>query len=68
MSTKSRWIIKVYVWDEEGIQFGELRYGSSFETSVLVRTLSDDEIQDFFRLGEHTFLSKLNALGVYQSN
>jgi hypothetical protein len=68
MSTKSRWIIKVHVWDEEGTQFGELRYGSSLEASVFIRTLSDDEIQDFFRIGEHTFLSKLNALGVYQLN
>ena len=68
MSTQSRWIIKVHVWDEEGIYFGELRHGSSFEASVLVRKLSDDEIQDFFRLGEHTYLSKVNALGVYQSN
>ena len=68
MSTKDRWIIKVHVWDEEGIQFGELRYGSCFEASVFVRTLSDNEIQDFFRLGEHIFFSKLNALGVYQPN
>ena len=65
MSTKSRWIIKVHVWDEEGIQFGELRYGSCFKSSVFIRILSDNEIQDFFRLGEHTFLTKLNPLGIY---
>lgn len=68
MSTKKLWIIKVHVWDEEGIQFGELRYGSCFEDSVFIRTLSDDEIQDFFRLGEYTFLSKVNMLGIYQPN
>jgi hypothetical protein len=65
MSTKSRWIIKVHIWDEEGIQFGELRYGSCVEDSVFVRTLSDYEIQDFFRLGKRVFLSKINACGVY---
>jgi hypothetical protein len=68
MSTQNRWIIRVHVWDEEGTQFGELRYGFNYEASVFVRTLSDEEIQDFFRLGEHIFLSKLNALGVYQPN
>jgi hypothetical protein len=68
MPTKSSWIVKVHVWDEEGIQFGELRYGSCFEDSVFVRTLSECEIQDFFRLGEHTFLSRVNMLGVYQPN
>lgn len=68
MSLRCGWIIKVHVWDEEGIQFGELRYGSCFENSVFVRTLSDNEIQDFFRLGEHAFLSRVNALGVYVPN
>lgn len=68
MSPTSDWIIKVHVWDEEGIQFGELRYGSCFEDSVFVRTLSDNEIQEFFRLGEHAFLSRMNARGVYVPN
>jgi hypothetical protein len=65
MSIRKNWILKVHVWDEEGLQFGELHYGSSLEDSVFVRKLSFDEIQDFFRLGERAVICRLNSLGVY---
>jgi hypothetical protein len=53
------------VWDEEGLQFGALYYGSSIKDSVFVRTLSFDEIQDFFRLGEQAFICRLNSRSEY---
>jgi hypothetical protein len=68
MSIENHWIINVQIWDEEGTQFGELRYGSCLEDSVFVRKLSEFEIQDYFRLGKRAFLSRMNSHGVYVPN